>query len=70
MENIVIEETKTERLSAILESLKPDEKKRLDVKDRKMVMTISGQMKRFTGKEFTTTIKGQPAGKFAVWRIK
>lgn len=70
MSEIVFEKSRTTKVSEIMDKMEIDGKVHLSINDRRIAMNVAGQMKRFCGKEFTTTVKGQPSGKFAVWRIK
>lgn len=70
MENTAIPITKSTKILIDLQDLKVDERMLYDEADRSIVMQKAGELKRYMGLLFSTSKKGQPEGKFAVWRIK
>jgi|GEM_PF-4587666 hypothetical protein len=62
--------TKRSEISDKLEAILLSESDDFDLSDRTAVQQVAGELKRYKGLEFITSKKGQPEGKFAVWRVK
>jgi hypothetical protein len=62
--------TKRSEISDKLEDIEISDCDTFDLPDRTAVMQVAGELKRYKGLEFITSKKGQPEGKFAVWRVK
>lgn len=65
-----IPKTKRSEISDKLEGIAISDSDTFDLSDRTAVQQVAGELKRYKGFEFITSKKGQPAGKFAVWRVK
>lgn len=75
MEKQQLPRTKRSEISYSLQAIKAPEGetyhyKTFDLSDRTAVQQIAGELKQYIGLEFKTSKKGQPAGTFAVWRVK